>query len=90
MTELLGSFVYLLVVRLLFLGLLVGGCVLAFSWARQPEHPYLSRVEGGLPLRGRWLRYLLATCLTPLIAYAAWMLLLTLSNNPAASRISGG
>jgi len=69
MTPLLGSFFYLLLVRSIFLTLLVGGCVLLLSWTREPEHPYLRRLEPGLPLRGRWLRYLIAALLTPALAY---------------------
>jgi len=89
MTTLLGSFVYLLVVRSLFLGLLLGGIVLVVSWARQHEHPYLLRVEFAFPLRGRWLRYLLAACLTPAMAYLAWMVLVILSATPAGQLIPG-
>lgn len=89
MTELLRSFIYLLLVRSLFLGLLVGGCVGVVSWMRQPEHPYLRRIGCALPLRGRWLRYLLAACLTPAISYLAWMLLVTLSSTASARQIPG-
>jgi hypothetical protein len=57
--------------------------MVVFSWAREREHPHLRRVESVFPLRGRWLRYFLAACLTPAIAYAAWMLLVYLSADPA-------
>lgn len=70
--------------ELVFLGLsgaLVGLAALT-DWMVEGRARLLERSEGMLPLKGRWLRYLVAACLFPVVVFIPIVLCLLLALVP--------